>query len=540
MKVNLPVTQHEAPFPKGRYIVSRTDLKGIITYANDTFVELSGYSREELVGKNHNIVRHPDMPPAAFANLWDTLNAGRPWKGIVKNRSKNGDHYWVEALVVLVRKDNQTVGYMSVRTEPTRQQVVAAESLYRQLIASKSKLPLPSGWQTVSLRTKHRILVAVIVGSQLIGAAFDIFGGVLGLSARFISGGIQVMGGVTILSALTLLFQQEGMMTLVQRVIDHLDDIAQGNLADQIPLGRIDELGRLNDGLITMQTHLKAMMAEIAEAADTVGETSAQLTNEMEQTRAVTEIQASAATGIAAAVEQLVVSVHEIAESANQAAQTVGTSHGLLADASQHMVESQTASQTVVTTVGNAGQTMAELFQSIFAISRVSQVIREIADQTNLLALNAAIEAARAGESGRGFAVVADEVRKLAEKSSQQTAEISTSIQEIQRITQIAVTTMEAAGTQVSETNTALDTARSGLDSVSHQGQEVACLSRDIADRTREQSAAGDEIAKQVEGIAAGIEQSSQTVATVTNQSRLLQGTALHLRELIGYFRFIK
>ena len=102
MKTNLPVTQTEVPFPKGHYIVSRTNLKGIITYVNETFVKISGFTREELIEKNHNMVRHPDMPPGAYAWLWDTVMAGRPWRGIVKNRCKNGDFYWVVALVVPV------------------------------------------------------------------------------------------------------------------------------------------------------------------------------------------------------------------------------------------------------------------------------------------------------------------------------------------------------------------------------------------------------------------------------------------------------
>ena len=126
MKINLPVTQIEVPFPKGRYIVSRTDLKGAITVVNDTFVEISGFSREELIGKNHNLVRHPDMPPAAFEWLWSTVKSGRPWRGLVKNRCKNGDHYWVNALIVPVMKDDRTIGYMSVRTEATRQEIAAA------------------------------------------------------------------------------------------------------------------------------------------------------------------------------------------------------------------------------------------------------------------------------------------------------------------------------------------------------------------------------------------------------------------------------
>jgi aerotaxis receptor len=123
MKVNLPVTQIEQPYPKGKYLVSRTDLKGITTYANDTYVEISGFTREELLGKSHNVVRHPDMPPQAFKQLWDTIKAGRPWRGVVKNRCKNGDYYWVDGTVVPVMENDQIVGYMSVRTEASRAQI---------------------------------------------------------------------------------------------------------------------------------------------------------------------------------------------------------------------------------------------------------------------------------------------------------------------------------------------------------------------------------------------------------------------------------
>ena len=113
MKTNLPITQTEVPFPKGHYIVSRTDLKGITTYVNETFVKVSGFSREELIGKNHNVVRHPDMLPGAFAWMWKTIEKGRPWRGVVKNRCKNGDYYWVDALVVPMLKGGEIIGYMS-------------------------------------------------------------------------------------------------------------------------------------------------------------------------------------------------------------------------------------------------------------------------------------------------------------------------------------------------------------------------------------------------------------------------------------------
>jgi aerotaxis receptor len=152
MKINLPITNNEVPFPFERYLVSKTDLKGIITYANDAFVNISGYSREELIGKNHNIIRHPDMPPQAFEDLWSTVKRGDPWNGIVKNRTKNGDFYWVDAFVVPVTDDGVITGYLSVRTAPARQQVEEADKLYRQL--NETKAPIKKRGKRASLFDK--------------------------------------------------------------------------------------------------------------------------------------------------------------------------------------------------------------------------------------------------------------------------------------------------------------------------------------------------------------------------------------------------
>lgn len=540
MKINLPVTQVEVPFPKDRYIVSRTDLKGMTTYANDTFVEVSGFSREELIGKNHNVVRHPDMLPGAFAWLWDTLKEGRPWRGIVKNRCKNGHFYWVDALVVPVLKNSETIGYMSVRTEPTRQQVAEAETLYQKLKEGKANIPKPSAWMRISIKTKLTLFVLWLIVSQLIGAILHMLAPAFRLSPEFVEGVRQLLGLSGVVAGVWLLVLQNQMMSIIHRIINRMEHIAQGDLTDDIPLHRVDELGKLNDALVTMQTHLKAMMAEIAEAAHQVGEDADVLNTEMEHTRNVTEIQSGAATSIAAAVEQLVTSVNEIADSAQQASQAVAASHELLNEASVRMGETQAASENVVATVNSAGQTMTELFQSISAIESVSQVIRSIADQTNLLALNAAIEAARAGESGRGFAVVADEVRKLAENSSKQTSEITASVQTIQRITKVAVTTMESAGSHVATANVAVAEARFGLDAVSHHGEEVATISSHIADGTREQSAAGNEIARQIEGIVGGIEQTSVSIGEVTKKAAQMKATSSRLQQFIAYFRFIR
>jgi aerotaxis receptor len=540
MKTNLPVTNIEMPFPSGHYIVSRTDLKGIITYANDTFVTMSGFEREALIGKNHNLVRHPDMPVQAFAWLWDTIKTGRPWRGVVKNRRKNGDFYWVEALVVPVQKDGRITGYMSVRTEPSREQVSGAQAFYQLLNANQACLPKPSRWSRISVRAKLNGLVIGMLGTQILGALIHQLGLQFGLTVDHVLLALQILGLSSIAIGLVVLLIQNRVMNVIGRINGYLEHIAKGDLTDTIALDRLDEFGKLNDALIIMQAHFKVMMAEIAEAAKQVEENVDAVSAGMTQTHTVANQQSEAVGRIASAVEQLVGSVHEVAGSAEQATQIVAVSRELLIDASQRMVESQAASQNVVNTVSGASNTMAELFKSIFAIGQISQAIKDIADQTNLLALNAAIEAARAGESGRGFAVVADEVRKLAGKAAIQTGEITATVAEIQRITQVAVTSMETAGTQVASTDTAMNQARIGLESVTRHEEEVVNISSHIACGTKAQAAAGKEIAGQVEGIVAGIEQTSSTIIDVRLKVGQMRSTASNLRELISFFKFIR
>lgn len=145
MRTNMPVTNAERDFRDGETIVSKTDLKGMITYVNPYFCEMSGYTEQESIGQPQNYIRHPDMPPEAFADLWDTLKNGKPWTGMVKNRCKNGDYYWVEASVAPIREGGQTTGYLSVRRKPARTQVEAASRIYQEIREGKSKYKIRGG-----------------------------------------------------------------------------------------------------------------------------------------------------------------------------------------------------------------------------------------------------------------------------------------------------------------------------------------------------------------------------------------------------------
>jgi methyl-accepting chemotaxis protein len=179
MRKNLPVSGNEYMLADGVQIVSSTDPKGIIKQVNPAFVEASGFTEAELLGAPHNILRHPDMPEAAFKDLWDTVAAGKPWTGLVKNRRKNGDHYWVEAHVTPIRENGQTTGYLSVRRKPERAQIAAAEALYKSIREGRGSLHA-GGFKAmlnrVTIKARLSGIMLMVIGMILIGSAIGMGG----------------------------------------------------------------------------------------------------------------------------------------------------------------------------------------------------------------------------------------------------------------------------------------------------------------------------------------------------------------------------
>jgi len=163
----MPVNDHEQKLNEGDVLISTTNIKGTITYCNDTFVAISGFSEKELIGKNHNIVRHPDMPIAAFKNLWETVQAGKTWTGLVKNRCKNGDYYWVKANVSPEYKDGKITSYLSARNKPSREEIAAAEKLYKKINQGKASLK-PSFFQRINFFNRINLSLKLSVGALLL------------------------------------------------------------------------------------------------------------------------------------------------------------------------------------------------------------------------------------------------------------------------------------------------------------------------------------------------------------------------------------
>jgi len=285
MKKNFPITQTEVQLSDETRIVSMTDLKGRITYVNRDFLEISGFTEGELMGHAHNVVRHPDMPPEAFQDLWDTLKAGRPWKGHVKNRCKNGDFYWVEAHAAPMWEGDKVVGYMSARRKPAPDKVAAAEGAYRLFRENKARgLAIRDGW-VVSTRLFARLwslLGRASVASKLslgslLSAALVIGAGTMGLSqsATPIPGALQSLFWTL---AAVMAMVQVGVIYWLVRVLIHqplekqllpaFRRLSEGKYDNVLDLSRDDAIGRMLQGLETMQNRLGYEVAESRRNSD--------------------------------------------------------------------------------------------------------------------------------------------------------------------------------------------------------------------------------------------------------------------------------
>ncbi|MFM0292250.1 MULTISPECIES: methyl-accepting chemotaxis protein [Paraburkholderia] len=508
MRNNQPVTGHEYEYPSSNMLVSATDLTGRIQYCNPAFIAVSGFTRDELIGQPHNLIRHPDMPREAFADMWATIRDGRPWTALVKNRRKNGDHYWVQANVTPVVEKGTVVGYLSVRVKPERDAVRAAETLYARMRAGEARgIRLRRG---VVVRTG--LLGRLQALMRLPVATRAAAGYAITLLALLLTGLVAWEGtppvpfwiafGVTaVVSIVSWQMLKRQLAAPISDMSGFATRLAAGDLTADLQIARHDDLGEVLQALNQLKANLAAIVYDVR----------AQITGMLDNAREIssgnvdlarrTELQAASLEETAATMEELTTTVQANADATVRALD-------LARDA-------QAAAAVGGKIAGQVEQTMAGITAASQRIADITSVIDGIAFQTNILALNAAVEAARAGEAGRSFAVVASEVRMLAQRCAASSKEIKSVVE--------ASTTEVAAGTElVARTTSQMRVIDEAVGRVSSIIVEVANASSEQAEGIRQVNQAVSHLDGATQQNAALVEQAAATAQRLAEQADVL------------------
>ncbi|AAZ97571.1 chemotaxis sensory transducer [Thiobacillus denitrificans ATCC 25259] len=523
MRSNQPVTNVEYVLKDTETVVSKTDLRGNITYVNQDFVDVSGFSEAELIGAPQNIVRHPDMPEEAFADLWRTLQSGKVWSGLVKNRCKNGDYYWVDADVAPLIENGKTVGYASIRSKPDREQVKEAERVYRAVKAGDKGLGIVEGkaikcssLDRCFARRAPALKTLLAIASSSMALIFVVMAVLAWLATTEtngqFTGWLMGIAGLGVpLAALFAVLSYRSVVIPLDRVRADIERMSAGDLTGRIVAGGADELVRLMQSLRVLQINMKLLIGQIKQSTDLVGNGAAEIAKGNADLSARTESQASSLEETASSLEELTGTVKQNAEGTRHASQLVTSTAQIAANGGE--------------VVGKVITTMGSIKESSRKISDIIGVIDGIAFQTNILALNAAVEAARAGEQGRGFAVVATEVRNLAQRSAGAAKEIKTLIND--------------SVAQVDAGRKLVDEAGDAMDDIVTSVQLVADIIAGTASASQEQSTGIEQVNQAVAQMDELTQQNAALVEQVAAASETLQDQAVKLAAIVDTFKLV-
>ncbi|WP_394222413.1 methyl-accepting chemotaxis protein [Alteromonas gracilis] len=519
MRNNQPVTQKEYKFPKHHRLISSTDRRGVIQHCNSAFVETSGYSREELIGKNHNLIRHPDMPAPVFKEMWRTLESGKSWLGVVKNRRKNGDHYWVSAFVTPVYENKTIVGYESVRIPASEGEIQRASSIYARMQAGKSAVSLTARISKTLTHLAPSILVSALTVLTL------------GLTHGALAAGITLLGAIVLMVAQEVKSKKDWSDVLSISPESYANEtVALTYFPDathisQVKLALACELARNRTAL----TRIKDASSGLEKIANTTHEQAENTSAAVVQQNQATQQIASAVTQMSQAIQEVAERVESNAKSAKTAASNVETGNQKAEQAMQAIVALREAVESISTTV-------TELAQSTSDIGEAANIISTIAEQTNLLALNAAIEAARAGEQGRGFAVVADEVRTLASKTRESTDKIHNIITELAERSDRAVRVSTEGLASAEHGSAIVEETRGALFEINNAVKGIADATVEMSSAVEEQSTVAEHINQQLVEVADGASETQRSSEASLAASHDLRSTVNQVHELILRF----
>lgn len=517
MKINLPITNEEYAFPAGVQLISATDTKGIITLVNDEFVEVSGFSREELIGKSHNIVRHPDMPLAAFQDLWQTVQAGKSWKGMVKNRRKNGSYYWVDAYVSPITDGKKIIGYQSVRTLPDEDCKRRAQKLYQQWQNTKQAT------KPFSLSLYSQLILAVIIPAALCAI-------LLGSISDWRS--IAVVLGCFTLSAIAISFSTR----LIKPLLDQAKEVSHNPAMSYIYTGNKSDLGHIIYALMMRSSELRSVVARLAHTGkNLVRVKNSSMHSLSHSTNALIE-QVKIVSKAVKSVDKLTQSQRDISHSSSAMARSSAESQQLAKTGQQSIKQLITSLNELSSGLANIKQQVQTTVAHSSNIGSVLGVISSVAEQTNLLALNAAIEAARTGDAGRGFAVVADEVRGLAIRTNGSANEIQHIIAALQRDSQQSAAVIEAGMAQSNQTMSIANNVVHELERITHQIHLMDELASSVDESIRMQSSCSETTRERMHELKVSAERAFSANEDVIAQGNELDWHINNMNALANHF----
>lgn len=527
MKRNLPVSGQERLMDKNRCIISSTDKKGKITSFNDYFVEMSGFDEAELQNAPHNLIRHPDMPPPAFQDLWNVIKQGKPWIGVVKNRAKNGDHYWVDAYVTPIFDNGEIVGYQSVRHCPDREVVERAENLYQAINKGRHDTLWTrlKGFFSTSYfrRTWAVIWLSTLPMLALVGLLFGSFDP-LKLLALFVGSG--VVSGIA----------ANWLSGPISRLAKQSEAIFANPVAQRVFTGRYDELGQLELTQKFLSLTMKTVVNRLENASEHIHSHTREVAKKARDASDQTRLQLDDIAHAAGTMQQMTVATEQVAQSCADAAGLAKETDEVSKKGRAIVERTEQSITRMAGDIRDSMEVIRALEQSSRNIESILDVINGIAEKTNLLALNAAIEAARAGEQGRGFAVVADEVRNLAQSSQSSTAEIQALLQTFQKETQDVCRLMTTCEEQAGGTVEEIKEAERILLELSDTIHRLGDMNQQIATATEQQSTAAIELNERIEQIHASANGVAASNEDVVTDSSALKGEAKDLSGLIKRF----
>ncbi len=532
MKKNLPITTNEIKLSTNDSIISTTDLKGQITYINNVFLDISGFSEAELIGQSHNIVRHPDMPSAAFADLWDTIKRGETWTGVIKNRCKNGDYYWVEAFVSPVLKNGSVIGYQSVRSRVSAGKIQQAEKIYKKL-NNKELSELPSNFKFNDISLVKRIYMAMFVAGILPFLGDTLWG--MGLVSDFTMQLMALLSPAILLVSTVLI--QKTFVNPLKVVSEQLNTAASGDLSQMIHVCSKNEIGRLQLSVKLLQARFKTILSNISEVSEKTNERATQLSSSSNNTVDMVKQQNNFTEQLKLSMSAMSDITQKVVANTEQAATAVNTAMNE-ADMGRTVVDKVRNSMiNLEKEIKNTSNVISDVDAKSQNISAIMGVISGIAEQTNLLALNAAIEAARAGEQGRGFAVVADEVRTLAGRTQEATVEINGLVEALQKEVHEAVAMMDLGTRQASAAVDDVNLSEQSLNSINEAVQNITQISDEIARATAVQFEKSIESSQTVEKID-DLSQEILAIANVNNEnSKLMINMSDNLNSKFNMFK---